>query len=122
MLEATTRDAKFFKSGDGSEPVEEWLAELKRKGRHVEVSQINTRIQRASQGNFGSHRFLAGNLGELKIDYGAGYRVYFGLDGDTFLILLSGGTKQDQQKDIKLAEARWKQYLEEKGKETKHGK
>ena len=121
MSEATPREAKFFKE-NGSEPVKEWLAELKRKGKHVEVSQINTRIQRASQGNLGSHRFLAGNLGELKIDYGAGYRVYFGLDGDTFLILLSGGTKQDQQEDIKLAEARWKQYLEEKGKETKHGK
>lgn len=122
MAEAQVRETRFFKDGNGSEPVKEWLAELKRKGKHIEVSQINTRIQRATQENFGSHRFLAGNLGELKIDYGVGYRTYFGLDGDIFVILLSGGTKQSQQEDIKLAETRWKQYLEVKGKETKHGK
>ena len=122
MQETTTREAKFFKEDNGSEPVKEWLGELKKKGKHIEVSQIYTRIGRASQGNFGSHRFLAGSLGELKIEYGAGYRVYFGLDGDKFIILLSGGTKQNQQDDIKLAETRWKKYLDGKSKETKHGK
>ena len=122
MPEAIKREAKFFKDSDESEPVKEWLADLKSKRKQVEASKIESRISRASQGNFGNHRFLAGGLGELKIEYGTGYRVYFGLDGDKFVILLSGGTKENQQEDIKLAELRWKQYLDEKSKETKNGK
>ena len=122
MPDAKTREPRYFKDADGSEPVRDWLAELKRKGKHIEVSRIRTSIQRASQGNFGFHRFLAGSLGELKIDYGAGYRVYFGLDGTTFVLLLNGGTKESQQEDIKLAGVRWKRYLDEKSKETKHGR
>jgi len=58
----------------------------------------------------------------VKVDYGPGYRIYFGLDGDELIILLNGGTKQNQQEDIGLAETRWKRYLDEKKKETKHGK
>ena len=117
-----TRKAQFFKEDDGSEPVKDWIAELKRKGRLVEQAKINARINRAAQGNFGEHRFLAGGLGELKVDYGPGYRVYFGLDGEKFVILLSAGTKQNQQEDIEVAKKRWEKYLEAKSTEKKDGK
>ena len=51
---------------------------------------------------------------ELKIDYGPGYRVYFGFDGSTLIILLAGGTKQRQDRDITEAKAMWAEYKRRK--------
>lgn len=120
-MEAKQRAASYFKEDDGTEPVKEWLQKLKKKKQFVEHGKIITRIDRAQAGNFGDHRFLAGNLGELKIDFGPGYRVYFGVDGDEIILLLHGGTKEDQQEDISLAETRWKKYLKTK-KDEDNGK
>lgn len=117
-MEATPRRADFFKDDDGTEPVQEWLKSLKKKNKHVEHGKITQRIARAEMGNFGDHRILGGNWGELKIDYGPGYRVYFGIDGDELILLLHGGTKQGQQEDIQLAEERWKRYLKSKEENT----
>ena len=122
MLAAVVRKTKFFKEDDGSEPVKDWLNHMKRKNKFVEVAKINSRIKRAGQGNFGDYRFLAGALGELKIDYGPGYRVYFGLDGDELIVLLNGGAKNDQQADIDLAQKRWERYLKQNGTEEEDGK
>jgi putative addiction module killer protein len=47
---------------------------------------------------------------EYRIDWGPGYRVYFGRDGDVLVILLTGGTKQRQQRDIEAAKSRWTDY------------
>lgn len=121
-MEAQLRVAKFFKDSDGSEPVRAWLDELKRKRRFVEHSKIMTRIKRAEKGNFGDHRFLSGNLGELRIDYGPGYRVYFGVDGDEFIILINGGTKENQQDDIITAQSNWSEYLAAKDTEKNNDK
>lgn len=115
------RSVKFYKDEHISEPVRLWLDKLKKQKKSIEVAKINTRIDRASQGNFGDYRFLSGNLGELKIDVGPGYRVYFGLDGDELIILLAGGTKETQQTDIELAKTRWKNWLETNDKEVKNG-
>lgn len=120
-MEAKPRRADFFKDDNGAEPVKEWLKALKKKKKFVEHEKIMTRIGRAESGNFGDHRTLGGNWGELRIDFGTGYRVYFGIDGDEIILLLHGGTKENQQEDIKLAEERWKKYLENK-KENTHGK
>lgn len=121
MSAAVVRNTKFFKEDDDSEPVKDWLNKLKRKKKFVEVSRINSRINRAAQGNCGDHRFLAGAFGELKIDYGPCYRVYFGLDGEELIVLLNGGSKNDQQADIDLAKTRWTRYLEHKAKEENDG-
>ncbi len=51
---------------------------------------------------------------ELKIDYGPGYRVYLGFDGDTIIVILAGGDKSSQSKDIEAAKARWNDYKERK--------
>jgi putative addiction module killer protein len=120
MGNVVERKIVFFKDEDGSEPVKRWLDDLCRKKR-VEHARIVTRIKRAGMGNFGSHRFLAGNLGELKVDYGPGYRVYFGLDGDQLVILLNGGTKKNQEEDIQIASERWNKYQEEKSMEASYG-
>lgn len=61
------------------------------------------------QGNLSNVKWF-GEIGEYRLDWGPGYRVYIGKDGDRLIILLGGGTKKGQQKDIDKAEALWKEY------------
>ena len=78
----------------------QWLDGLKdRAGR----ARVLVRIDRLIGGNPGQHRQLAGGVSELKIDVGPGYRVYYALRGSTLLLLLAGGDKSAQQKDIAAA-------------------
>jgi putative addiction module killer protein len=62
------------------------------------------------QGNFSNAKGVGEGVLEYKIDFGPGYRVYFGRDGDTIVILLTGGTKKRQQRDIDAARAYWRDY------------
>lgn len=67
-------------------------------------ARINVRIRRLSMGNPGQHRVLTGGVAEMKIDHGTGYRVYYTERADgTIVVLLVGGTKPTQQRDISLA-------------------
>ena len=61
---------------------------------------------------------LGGGVWECRIDFGPGYRVYFGKDRDTLVILLGGGTKKRQQKDIDTARDLWREYKRRKRRET----
>jgi len=67
-----------------------------------------------SVGNFGDSKSLGGGLHELRVDFGPGYRVYFGREGDD-VILLWGGKKERQAKDITRAEAYWTDYEARRG-------
>ena len=74
-------------------------------------SGIDVRIRRAALGNLGDAKFFGG-IGELRIDYGPGYRVYFLQRGDVLIVLLCGGDKATQESDIALARTiakRWKE-------------
>jgi putative addiction module killer protein len=62
------------------------------------------------QGNFFNAKGVGEGVLEYKIDFGPGYRVYFGRDGDTIVILLTGGTKKRQQRDVDAAKAYWRDY------------
>jgi putative addiction module killer protein len=78
----------------------EWLDALKdRAGR----SRILVRVDRLIHGNRGHHRDLTDGVSELKIDFGPGYRVYYAQRGTSLLLLLAGGDKSTQQKDIAMA-------------------
>lgn len=66
-------------------------------------ARIQARIERLAAGNVGQHRALTGGVCELKIDVGPGYRVYYTQHGDVLVILLCGGDKSTQDKDIKTA-------------------
>ena len=78
----------------------EWLDALKdRAGR----ARILVRVERLIHGNPGQHRDLTDGVSELKIDFGPGYRVYYTQRGTSLLLLLAGGDKSTQQKDIALA-------------------
>ncbi len=70
------------------------------------------------QGNLSNAKGIGSGVSEYRIDFGSGYRVYFGKDGDLLIILLGGGTKKRQQKDIEAAQALWREYKQRKRQET----
>jgi putative addiction module killer protein len=78
----------------------------------VAVYRIRARLDRLELGNFGIVKPVGDGVSELKIDHGPGYRIYFAMSGKTVVLLLSGGDKSTQQKDIETAKAYWKQQKE----------
>jgi putative addiction module killer protein len=71
-------------------------------------------ITRIAQGNLSNAKAVGGGVFEFKIDFGPGYRLYFGRDGERIIILLGGGTKKRQQRDIEAAIAHWRDYKRRK--------
>ena len=96
-----------YETRSGKLPFWDWLMGLKDvKGRSI----IQARIERIRLGNFGDCRTVGDGVQELRIKFGPGYRIYFGRDGQRLVILLCGGDKSRQQKDIGVAKALWKEY------------
>jgi putative addiction module killer protein len=85
-------------------PLSEWLRELKDLRARA---QIEVRLRRVSAGNFGDCKPVGEGVSELRIDIGAGYRVYFGKHGQLLVILLCAGDKASQQTDINRAKDYW---------------
>ncbi len=69
---------------------------------------------RIQQGNFSNAKGVGASVYEYRIDFGPGYRIYFGKDGDRLVILVGGGTKKRQQEDINTALVRWQDYKRRK--------
>lgn len=98
----------------GRSPFRKWFDKL-----NPEASRkITTALYRLGLGNFSYVKSLGASLYECRINFGPGYRVYFGKDGERIVILLGGGTKQ-RQHDIELAFERWKDYRKRKTEEGK---
>jgi putative addiction module killer protein len=96
-VEATPRDIQIYTTEDGRLPFSEWLASLRdSKAR----AKIRVWLDRASLGNFGDCHSVGDGVQELRVDYGLGYIVYFGQAGSTIVLLLCGGDKSTQAKDI----------------------
>lgn len=72
--------------------------------------KIDLRLARLRLGNFGDSKNLGYGVYELRIHYGPGYRIYYGLEGKTIVLLLCGGDKGSQKRDIKKAMAFWKAF------------
>jgi putative addiction module killer protein len=105
--EAIPRQIEEYVTSDARSPFSEWLDGLSdRKAR----ARVRVRLDRLSLGNFGDCRSLGGGLHELRIDYGPGYRVYFGEIGDRVILLLTGGTKGSQRRDIDPATELWADF------------
>ncbi len=97
-----------FADKNGKEPFTQWLYGLKDiMGR----KRILIRITRLEHGNFGDCESVGEGVSELRMFFGAGYRVYFGEDAENIVVLLCGGDKGSQQQDIKKAKAYWREYL-----------
>ena len=99
---------------DGNSPFADWFDNLDAQA----ANKVNTYLTRISEGNTSSLKPIKGAFQEVRIDWGAGYRVYVGKDGTKLIILFGGGTKQRQQKDIDNALILWEEYKKRK-KENK---
>jgi putative addiction module killer protein len=100
-------NVEAYKTLDGKSPFEEWHSGLDALAR----ARIDARLERVAAGNFGDWGPIEGAVRELRFHFGSGYRVYFGVDGETVVLLLCGGDKSTQRRDIAKAKAHWQDYL-----------
>lgn len=89
------------------EPFTVWLESLKDAATR---RRIISRLRRLEQGNFGDCKYLRDGIFELRLFFGSGYRIYYGRDGENIIVLLAGGDKGKQDKDIQIALRNWKEY------------
>jgi putative addiction module killer protein len=94
----------------GYSPFSAWSDRLNREA----AAKVAAALARIQQGNFSNAKGVGDGVYEYRIDFGPGYRIYFGKDGDRLVILLGGGTKKRQPEDIAMAIARWQDYRQRK--------
>ena len=92
---------------DGENPFHNWLNSLKDISARA---RIRVRLNRVRLGNFGDCKAVGKGVNELRVDYGPGYRIYYGKSKTTIVILLCGGSKKSQAKDIQLAQNYWADF------------
>lgn len=91
-------------------PFATWFNELNAQA----AARVSVAITRLGQGNFSNVKGIGPGVYEYTIDFGPGYRIYFGKDGERLVILLGGGTKKRQQRDIAAANSLWQDYKQRK--------
>lgn len=101
-----------YEAPDGACPFGTWFEGLDARA----AAKIRAAIARIETGNFGDVKPVGEGISERRIDFGPGYRVYFGQDGQRLVILLVGGAKKRQQRDIEQARAYWQDYKHRKQK------
>lgn len=106
MLPYAVLDLRYYLAADGRSPFEEWFSGLDAAA----GAKVTVALARLGQGNISNAKGVGEGVLEYRIDWGPGYRVYFGRDGETLVILLTGGTKQRQPRDIERAKALWADY------------
>lgn len=94
---------------DGRSPFREWLRRLDVPIR----ARIQARVLRFETGNLGDHKLVGDGVWEARLAFGPGYRLYFGKSAQELVLLLLGGDKRSQTKDIEQAKTYWKNYLQE---------
>jgi putative addiction module killer protein len=103
-------EIRYYVAANGKAPFADWFAELEA----IASARITRALARMEQGNFSNVKSVGAGVLEYRIDFGPGYRIYLGRDGDTLVILLTGGTKKRQQRDIEAAHAYWQDYKQSK--------
>lgn len=101
---------KEFLEKNGQSPFARWFDDLNSEA----AAKITTALYRLEQGNFSHVEGVGEGVFEYKLDFGPGYRIYFGKDNEKLIILLCGGTKKKQSKDIKMAKQKWAEYKQRK--------
>jgi len=99
-----------YVDGSGRSPFARWFGTLDPQA----AAKVNSALTRIEQGNLSNVKGVGGGVLEHRMDYGPGYRIYFGRDGDELVILLGGGTKRRQQEDIDAALGLWQEYRNRK--------
>jgi putative addiction module killer protein len=103
-------DIRYYLTSDGRTPFEDWFGAIDPIAR----AKVTLAMTRLGQGNLSNVKGVGEGVLEYRISFGPGYRVYFGRDGDTVVILLTGGTKKRQQRDIAMAIELWRDYRQRK--------
>ena len=104
-------DIRKYVKEDGQIPIDQWLQGIRDSRAKA---RILVRLDRLRLGLLGDHKAVGEGVQELRISDGKGYRVYYGFEENEIILLLCGGSKATQRKDIKLAKAYWKRFREEK--------
>ena len=110
-VESFPYTVSYYLTQAGGKPFKKWLDGLKDI---VARQKVRIRLDRVRLGNLGKNRSVGEGVYELKIDYGPGYRVYYGLDKKTVVLLLLGGDKSSQKKDITQARTYWEDHKRRK--------
>jgi putative addiction module killer protein len=116
-MDAKPQAIRVYETKGGTRPFDAWLRKLRDSRAR---QRVRTRINRLRLGNFGDYQVVGDGVCELRIDCGPGYRVYYGRDGAEIVILLIGGDKRTQDRDIETAKEYWADYLA-RASEDKHG-
>ena len=109
MREATLRKVESYVTGDGRDVFQEWLNGLADQRARVLIDKT---IAKVRLGNLGQHKSVGEGVQEIVLDYGPGYRIYFGEHGTTLVILLCGSMKKRLEEAIKQAKRYWKDWKE----------
>ena len=109
MRHVRPRRLQIYHTPNGKRPFAEWLESIQDLRTQ---DKIDRRLERLANGNFGDCRSIGGGVSELRIHFGPGYRGYFGELDDTIVLLLCGGDKASQNRDIRRAKTYWLAYKE----------
>jgi len=103
-------DVREYVDAAGKSPFTKWLRALNVQA----ATRVATALERIAAGNFSNVQSVGEGVSEYKINFGPGYRIYFGKDGQRLVILLAGGAKKRQGADIAKAKENWKDYKRRK--------
>lgn len=106
-MEAQPREIQIYLTSDGRSHFSEWRDSLRD---NRAKAKIRAKLNQVRLGNLGDYRSVGEGVCELRIDYGPGYRIYFGQIGTTIVLLLCGGDKGTQEQDIRKAQEYWVDY------------
>jgi len=107
MPEAVPRKVETYVTRDGKDAFQGWLNSLPDQRARLLIDKTIAKIR---LGNLGQHKSVGEGVQEIVLDYGPGYRIYFGEHGAALVILLLGSTKKKQEEAIKLAKRYWKDW------------
>ena len=107
-------EVREYLDAEGNSPYAKWFDRLN----VTPAVKVATAVHRMEQGNFSNVKGVGAGVYEYRIDFGPGYRIYFGKDGDRLVILLAGGTKKRQDADIAAANGHWRDYKRRKRQEV----
>ena len=109
MRNAHPRTIDFYQISNGHEPFTEWFLSI----RDTSIRRrIQSRLIAIETGNLGDRKSVGEGVWELRLDFGPGYRIYYGEVDNTVVLLLCGGDKSSQRRDIERAKNYWKEYKE----------
>jgi putative addiction module killer protein len=100
---------KIYRTPENREPFTDWLKSIRNQETR---KRILVRLDRLRHSNFGDCKSVGDNVFELRLQFGSGYRIYFGRIAENIVLLLCGGDKSSQNKDIESAKSYWQEYKE----------